>query len=223
MDPRGDVQRPARGRGGGGPAGRAGLRGEAVRSPCLDRADEADRSSLISADRHLERWVVHHRTGWLNPVFEGLSWAGRLGLLWIALALLLSVLWRRWGVLFMTLFAVAVSDWLAMGLKALVDRPRPPLRYVEPKVLVPLPHDASFPSGHAATSFAAATMLSFASPRLAPIFYLLATAVAFSRVYVGVHYPLDVIGGAALGTLVALGVRYVVRRTGRVSRAAALR
>jgi len=143
--------------------------------------------------------------------------------LWIALALLLSVLWRRWGVLFMTLFAVAVSDWLAMGLKALVDRPRPPLRYVEPKVLVPLPHDASFPSGHAATSFAAATMLSFASPRLAPIFYLLATAVAFSRVYVGVHYPLDVIGGAALGTLVALGVRYVVRRTGRVSRAAALR
>jgi len=133
------------------------------------------------------------------------------------------VLWRRWGVLFMTLFAVAVSDWLAMGLKALVDRPRPPLRYAEPKVLVPLPHDASFPSGHAATSFAAATMLSFASPRLAPIFYLLATAVAFSRVYVGVHYPLDVIGGAALGTLVALGVRYVVRRTGRVSRAAALR
>ena len=123
----------------------------------------------------------------------------------------------------MTLFAVAVSDWLAMGLKALVDRPRPPLRYAEPKVLVPLPHDASFPSGHAATSFAAATMLSFASPRLAPIFYLLATAVAFSRVYVGVHYPLDVIGGAALGTLVALGVRYVVRRTGRVSRAAALR
>ena len=143
--------------------------------------------------------------------------------MWIALALLLSVLWRRWGVLFMTLFAVAVSDWLAMGLKALVDRPRPPLRYVEPKVLVPLPNDASFPSGHAATSFAAATILSFASPRLAPIFYLLATAVAFSRVYVGVHYPLDVIGGAALGTLVALGVRYVVRRTGRVSRAAALR
>jgi hypothetical protein len=44
-----------------------------------------------------------------------------------------------------------------MAIKALVDRPRPPLRYPEPKTLVPLPHDGSFPSGHAATSFAAAT------------------------------------------------------------------
>jgi undecaprenyl-diphosphatase len=132
--------------------------------------------------------------------------------LWIALALVLSVLWRRWGVLFMTLFAVAVADWASMGLKALVDRPRPPLRYAQPKVLVPLPHDASFPSGHAATSFAAATMLSFAAPRLAPFLFLLAAAVAFSRVYVGVHYPLDIVGGAVLGTIVALSIRYLVRR-----------
>jgi undecaprenyl-diphosphatase len=131
--------------------------------------------------------------------------------LWIVLALLLSVLWRRWGVLFMTLFAVAVADWSAMGLKALVDRPRPPLRYALPKVLVPLPHDASFPSGHAATSFAAATMLSFAAPRLAPFLFVLAAAVAFSRVYVGVHYPLDVIGGAVLGVVVATSLRLLVR------------
>src|SRR5207237_3662341 len=128
-----------------------------------------------------------------------------------------------WGILFVTVITVAVADWSAIGLKALIDRPRPPLRYAQPKTLVAVPHDASFPSGHAATSFAAATVLSFSCPRLAPVFYLLATAVAFSRVYVGVHYPLDVIGGAALGTLVALLTIYVVRRTGRVSRAAALR
>ena len=148
---------------------------------------------------------------------------GRLGLLWIALALVLSLVWRRWGVLGMTVLAVALADWSATGLKALFDRARPPLRYAEPKTLVPVPHDGSFPSGHAATSFAGATILSFAFPRLAPLLYLLATAVAFSRVYVGVHYPLDVVGGAALGTLVALGLRYLVRRMGGTSRGAAAR
>lgn len=111
----------------------------------------------------------------------------------------------------MTFIAVALADWSAMALKAVSDRPRPPLRYPTPKTLVPVPHDASFPSGHAATSFAAATMLSFAFPALAPALFVLAAAVAFSRVYVGVHYPLDVIGGAALGVLVALGLRVLIR------------
>jgi len=144
-------------------------------------------------------------------VFEALSYAGRLGLLWIVLAAILAAIYRRWGVLLMTFLAVVLADWSATAIKALVDRPRPPLRYPEPKTLVPLPHDASFPSGHAATSFAAATMLSFAFPAFAPALFVLATAVAFSRIYVGVHYPLDVIGGAALGALVATALRLLVR------------
>jgi undecaprenyl-diphosphatase len=158
--------------------------------------------------------VVHHRAGWLNPVFEGLSYAGRLGLLWIVIALVLCAVYRRWGVFALTVIAVALADWSATGLKALIGRPRPPVRYPEPKTLVPLPHDASFPSGHAATSFAAATMLSLSFPRFAPFLYVLAAAVAFSRVYVGVHYPLDVLGGALLGTLVAVVLRWLVSRRG---------
>ena len=125
---------------------------------------------------------------------------------------MLGAAYRRWGVFALTLIAVALADWSAMGLKALIDRPRPPLRYAEPKTLVAVPHDASFPSGHAATSFAAATMLAFAFPRLAPFLYVLAAAVAFSRVYVGVHYPLDVIGGAVLGALVAGVLKVLVTR-----------
>jgi undecaprenyl-diphosphatase len=140
-------------------------------------------------------------------VFEGLSYAGRLGLLWVAIALVLAALYRRWGVLLLTVVAVALADWSAMGLKALFDRDRPPLRVPEPEPLVRVPDTGSFPSGHAATSFAGATVLALAFPRLAVPLYVLAAAVAFSRLYVGVHYPLDIVAGAGLGVLVALGVR----------------
>jgi undecaprenyl-diphosphatase len=140
-----------------------------------------------------------------------LSYAGRLGLLWLVLAAVLCTVYRRWGVLLLTFVAVALADWTSMAIKALVHRPRPPLRYPEPTPLVPVPHDGSFPSGHAATSFAAATMLSFAFPTFAPALLILAAAVALSRVYVGVHYPLDVIGGAALGALTSIALLTLVR------------
>lgn len=126
-------------------------------------------------------------------------------------------MYRRWGVLLLTLVAVALADWAATALKAISDRPRPFVRYPEPKVLVPRPHDGSFPSGHAATSFAAATILSFAFPKAAPVFFVLAAAVAYSRVYVGVHYPLDVIAGAVLGTFIAIAVWWTSQRLRRSS------
>ena len=110
------------------------------------------------------------------------------------------------------LAADGIADLLARGLKSLVDVERPAFRYAEPKALVPVPHDHSFPSGHAATSFACATTLALAFPRLAVPLYVLAAAIAYSRVYVGVHYPLDVLGGAVLGIAVAAGLAFLGRR-----------
>jgi undecaprenyl-diphosphatase len=173
----------------------------------------------MSYDRHLERWVVHHRAGWLNPIFEALSWVGGEGLIWLALGLVLAAIWRRPFVFVQVAFADAAADLLAYGLRALIDRPRPPAVYQEPKPLVHVPLGGSFPSGHAATSFACATMLSLIVPRYTVAFFLLAAAIAWSRVYNGVHYPLDVLGGAALGVVVAIALRWLLKALPRSRRA----
>jgi undecaprenyl-diphosphatase len=120
------------------------------------------------------------------------------------------VIWKRYSLFFMTVGAVAIADILANRLKPVFDTERPSSRYAEPRPLVHAPTDGSFPSGHAATSFAAATVLTYAWPRWWPAFLLLALGIGFSRVYVGVHYPLDVVGGAVLGILVATALRWLV-------------
>jgi undecaprenyl-diphosphatase len=135
------------------------------------------------------------------------------------IALLLALVWRRFGVLILTAAAVVASDLAATGLKSAFDVERPSGRYATPKPLVTAPHDASFPSGHAATSFAAAIVLTFYAPRWAPLWILLAVAIGFSRVYVGVHYPLDILGGAVLGVLIATALRLLATALQR-SRAA---
>jgi len=138
---------------------------------------------------------------------------------WVLLAIALALLRRRPALVLLVLAVDGIADLLARAIKSVVDEERPAFRYAEPKALVHVPHDSSFPSGHAATSFACATVLAFAFPRLAAPLYLLAAASAFSRVYVGVHYPLDVLGGAVLGIAVAIALLRLVRARPRSPRA----
>ena len=101
--------------------------------------------------------------------------------------------WRR-GV-----EATAFAYGLNYGVKVLVRRPRPEVG--EP--LTPVISQMSFPSAHATTSFAAAGVYRRAVPAAAPALYGAAALFAFTRPYLGVHYPSDVLAGAALGSLVA--------------------
>ena len=126
--------------------------------------------------------------------------------MFLALALVLALLLRRPWVFVLVLASDAAAQLISFGLRDWIDRRRPPLVYPEPKPLVHVPHSGSFPSGHATMAFACATIIAWAVPRLATPSFLLAVGIAWSRVYVGVHWPLDVFGGAALGVLIAIAL-----------------
>lgn len=163
---------------------------------------------LLSLDGRIVVWLAGHRFG---PLTEASIWLGRLeklGALWLLLALLAARATGRSGRAtlgygLLTALATFAADSVSFGVKDLVQRPRPVVDHpgIQPLYAV---HSASFPAGHAATAFAGATICTYLARRAWPLFALLAVAVGFSRVYLGVHYPSDVLGGALIGLLVGL-------------------
>lgn len=141
-----------------------------------------------------------------------LSYVGSFGIVWLMIAVAISGFsWRRPWLWTRVGAAILVAESVSGALKEWVKRDRPPLSNLEPEPLVDLPATYSFPSGHATVSFACATALVLAVPRLRVPLYALAALIAVSRVYVGVHYPLDVLAGAALGVAIAIALRMLAR------------
>lgn len=128
--------------------------------------------------------------------------------MWLALGLALALARRSPRPFVLVLLADAAAEGIAGALKAIVGSHRP--RGYDP--LVAMPHSHSFPSGHATVSFACATVLSTLAPRAAPLFVVLAAAIAYSRLYLGVHWPFDVVAGAAIGVATALLLLGAIRR-----------
>jgi undecaprenyl-diphosphatase len=173
-----------------------------------------------AVDRHGLLWVVDHRVGWLDPLAVGLTWSGFAGLVWIALAVIVAWRGARPTAASVALVAACVwcADLLASAIKLGAARPRPGETIAAADPLVHT-FGSSFPSGHAATSFAAAVVLASLVPRGVVWFLLLAAAIAYSRVYVGVHYPLDVAAGALVGAAIGLGAVALVRSRPRLAAA----
>lgn len=128
--------------------------------------------------------------------------------MWFGVALVISLLRRNGWPFALVALAVLAADALAGLAKTLVGEKRP----TDTAALIAIPHSHSFPSGHTATAFAGATILSYLEPRAALAFVVLAAAIAYSRLYVGVHFPLDVLGGAVIGVATALLLLAVFRR-----------
>jgi undecaprenyl-diphosphatase len=166
-------------------------------------------------DARIAVWVATHRIGALNDFFVGLGTVNKLGLLWIVAAIVIG-LRRGSGIAGTLVLAVAVAvaafaaDSASFGVKDLFQRARPFEAHPQIHPLYAV-HSSSFPAGHAATAFAGAAVLAYVVPRLAPLLFLIAALIGFSRVYVGVHYPTDVLGGAAIGLAVGVAVVLALR------------
>ena len=165
---------------------------------------------IASIDDATAVWIATHRWPPLNEPFVWLGDSDRLGAIWIVLVLAVAVFrrfgpWRALGFGLLAALTTFAADSASFGVKNLVHRTRPFVAHPEIHPLYRV-HSSSFPAGHAATSFAGATLLVYLAWKWAPFFLALAAAISFSRVYVGVHYPGDVVAGAALGVLVGLAV-----------------
>ncbi len=99
---------------------------------------------------------------------------------------------------------IICGDLISSTFKDLFQRVRPCTALDSVRLLTGCGGSYSFPSNHATNISAAMVYLSYHYSRFMPLFLLVAALVAYSRVYVGVHYPLDILAGAALGTLVSL-------------------
>lgn len=162
----------------------------------LDFITNADSSILLFIQDYV-------RIPFLNPAVVFITSLGNAGIIWIIVSLLLLIpeKTRKIGCMsFLALFfSLLVNNLL---LKTLVKRIRP---YDLIGGLVPLvqkPSDFSFPSGHTGSSFASAWILYHNLPKKAGIpFLILAVLISLSRLYVGVHYPSDVLAGFLTGIL----------------------
>ena len=142
------------------------------------------------------------RSDWLNGIICIVTVLGNKGFIWLALLLLLIIYpkTRRLGMVAGLSFLLCVG--VAEVIKNLVMRPRPFWDIAELMPLVKPPHSYSFPSVHTVSSFSVAWILLWSSlGRIRYVIFVFACLMAFSRLYVGVHYPSDVLGGILLALL----------------------
>lgn len=156
------------------------------------------------------------RTEFLNPIMRFFSFLGNSGWLWIVICILLLIYKPTRPIGIIATVTLLVSAGICNGLlKHIVNRTRPYDAIEELRLIAKKPHDSSFPSGHSNASFAVACAITWCLTKkrkwIGVILIVIAALIAFSRLYVGAHYPTDVIAGVLLGTMCSI-VTYLILR-----------
>jgi len=163
-------------------------------------------SLIQSMDWSILYWIQQHITcGFLDVIMPRISALGNMGMIWIAVAIvmIISKKYRREGVLLLAALLVGVLVGNVI-LKHVIARPRPCWIDTGIRLLVTSPTDYSFPSGHTLSSVIGATVLTMTNKKFAVAAIPLACLIAFSRLYLFVHFPSDVLAAAVLG--LAIGI-----------------
>jgi len=155
--------------------------------------------NIVSADESLFLNISSSWNPSFDPLFRALTELGSFAF-WFVIVFVLWIFGKR---TLATYLLVAILIHIAIGgsVKYIIDRPRPFEVFPDAFALYN-PTDPSFPSGHTEGTFAAAAVLGLRSKKLLAPLSLLAVFVGFSRLYIGVHFPLDVISGAVFGVLI---------------------
>lgn len=149
----------------------------------------------------------------LDFIMPKITFLGNAGLIWILAAVIMLIFkkYRKNGIM----LVISLGCCFVIGnllLKNIVARPRPCWINESVNMLISIPTDSSFPSGHTMSAFAAAAVIMYTNRKLGIAAYILAVLIAFSRLYLYVHFPTDIMAGAVIGTAIGIALCLVYKK-----------